>query len=988
VVALEFIFAAVPAQAATFEVTDNSDEGPGSLRDAIAQANSTAESSTIQISVQGSIALLSPLPNLAANIAIIGPGADKLAILPTAGTSAASAPIFTVNGNAVVSITGLTLKQGRNGAVENHGNLGLIRCVLSENRAPQAGGAVSNFGDLVVRQSTLSDNIAEGNPGFGGDAFGGAIFNFSNLWVISSTISGNTVFGSDGVSGEFLTRKNSGIADQTDSDLYYNIVDPNTSRLTLGDWWQTNGFNPADGSADTEVKAAYLNDNDLGFGRDMHILQQGNNVASYVSNYSLSLHGAPDQNPLSADAAQAKDPARAIATVCMEYSPIDNDPTDGPIVKFFVYNGTGPDAPRVGGADLDGNGQKFTPQLCMTCHGGIPPPTHNPTLSSVLNMHSSFREFDIAGFKFPRPGAAVDDPSRSVPTASEEQAFKDLNQLVLNTNPASAIQELINGWYAGNASTQDTGFVPDGWGGKDATLGQSVKDLYQKVVATSCRTCHVAQGLDFASYNQFKTLRTAIQVEVLGAAKAMPHAKVTFANFWRTGRQNDLATFSGPNWTPIGTGNITAAQGGSPVGGGIYNQGSLTVVNSTVALNTAVAGIGAPAGSADGGGVAAGGSTQIGNSLVANNFAFNALCGSQDVSDSAVSQGFNLFGNVSAATLANLQSSDLANIPDPQIGTLAITTGTTPTHALLPGSPAIDQGGAATDPITGDPITRDQRGYVFANFPDIGAFEFGGTIPHSLGNISTRGLVQTGNDVMIVGIIITGDGPKKVILRALGPTLSNFHISNPLANPRLDLFDASAALIASNDNWDNAPNQQAIIDSGRAPPSNLESAILLSLNPGNYTAIVRGVNNGTGVALVEGYDLDDTAGSKFGNLSTRGFVQTGNNILIAGIIAHGPDNENVIIRGLGPTLGQPPFNVPDALADPTLELRDINGNLLFSNNNWKETQQSEIEAAGFAPPDDSEAAILATLAPNNYTALLRGQNNATGNALVEVYELN
>src|SRR5206468_11849667 len=178
------------------------------------------------------------------------------------------------------------------------------------------------------------------------------------------------------------------------------------------------------------------------------------------------------------------------------------------------------------------------------------------------------------------------------------------------------------------------------------------------------------------------------------------------------------------------------------------------------------------------------------------------------------SQGFNLIGNTSGVTITNPQPNDISDIPDPGIAPLALKSGTTPTHALLPGSPAIDQGGSASDPVSGDPIARDQRGYVRTSKPDIGAFEFAGTVPKALGNISTRGFVQTGNDVLIGGLIISGNGPKQVILRALGPTLGQppFDVPNALANPTLELRDGNGALIVSNDNWEDAANSQAISD--------------------------------------------------------------------------------------------------------------------------------------------------------------------------------
>jgi uncharacterized Zn-binding protein involved in type VI secretion len=255
-----------------------------------------------------------------------------------------------------------------------------------------------------------------------------------------------------------------------------------------------------------------------------------------------------------------------------------------------------------------------------------------------------------------------------------------------------------------------------------------------------------------------------------------------------------------------------------------------------------------------------------------------------------------------------------------------------------------------------------------------------------LGNISTRAFVQTGDNVMIGGFIITGSGQKRVIVRAIGPSLVNHGITNPLQNPTLELHDHTGAVIAFNDNWMNAPNRQEIINSGLAPTNNLESAILTSLSPGNYTAIVRGVNNGTGIALVEGYDLDPTAGSKLGNISTRALVQTGDNVMIGGLIITGSGQKNVIVRAIGPSLAQ--HGITNPLLDPTLELHNGNGTVIAFNDNWRDTQQTEIEATGLAPSDDRESAIVRTLAPGNYTAIVRGKNNTIGVALVEVYGLN
>ena len=248
-------------------------------------------------------------------------------------------------------------------------------------------------------------------------------------------------------------------------------------------------------------------------------------------------------------------------------------------------------------------------------------------------------------------------------------------------------------------------------------------------------------------------------------------------------------------------------------------------------------------------------------------------------------------------------------------------------------------------------------------------------------------LVQTGGSVGIGGFIITGSAPKRVIVRAIGPSLSHFGVPNPLADPVLELHGPAGFTTITNDNW-RSTQQAEIQATGLAPTDDLESAIVANLTPGNYTAIVRGKNNTTGVALVEVYDLDPAAASKLANISTRAFVSTGTDIMIAGfILGSGSSNTNIIVRGIGPSLAA--AGVANALADPTLELHNANGALLVSNNNWQDdpAQAAIISAAGLAPSNPLESAIAATLAPGQYTALLQGINSTTGVGLVEVYDL-
>jgi hypothetical protein len=253
-------------------------------------------------------------------------------------------------------------------------------------------------------------------------------------------------------------------------------------------------------------------------------------------------------------------------------------------------------------------------------------------------------------------------------------------------------------------------------------------------------------------------------------------------------------------------------------------------------------------------------------------------------------------------------------------------------------------------------------------------------------NLSTRLLVGTGNDVGIGGLIVSGTGPRHVLLRGIGLSLSGL-IPDALPDPVLELHGPAGFQMITNNNWKDT-QQAAIEATGLAPSNDLESAILVDLAPGAYTAILSGNAGVVGVGLVEVYDLSTNEGSKLGNISTRGFVSTGDEIMIAGFILGGNNGaDNVIVRGIGPSLTQ--FGVPNAFADPMLELRNSNGALIRANNDWMDdpAQKALITAAGLAPTNNLESAIYATLAPGQYTALLSGVNNGTGVGLVEAYDL-
>jgi hypothetical protein len=478
--------------------------------------------------------------------------------------------------------------------------------------------------------------------------------------------------------------------------------------------------------------------------------------------------------------------------------------------------------------------------------------------------------------------------------------------------------------------------------------------------------------------------------------------------------------------------NSTISGNQSIFGGGINNDsnGTLNLTNSTISSNTATGGAGTGFPNNGGGIRTESGTVNVKNSIIALN---TAATSGPDVSGNFVSAGFNLIGKTdgSSGFTATTDQTGLNPMLDPN--GLQNNGGPTKTIALLFGSPAIDK--ATSAGLMGN-LPTDQRGSGFQrtfNDPqvspadggdntDIGAFEVQVAAPTptptptatpsatptatstatptatpsatptgtptatpvtTLANISTRLRVETGDNVLIGGFIITGPQSKKVIVRGIGTSLP---LADKLTNPTLELHGPNG-LIEANDNWVDSPNKQAIIDSTIPPTSDLESAIVATLpaNGTGYTAIVRGVNAGTGIGVVEAYDLNTTVDSRLANISTRGFVQTGDNVLIAGTIVVGQASQKVLIRAIGPSL-----SIAGKLADPTLELRDSNGALLQANDNWVDSPDKQAIIDTTIPPtNDLESAIVATLPANtsSYTAIVRGVNDTTGIAVVEVYAL-
>ena len=242
---------------------------------------------------------------------------------------------------------------------------------------------------------------------------------------------------------------------------------------------------------------------------------------------------------------------------------------------------------------------------------------------------------------------------------------------------------------------------------------------------------------------------------------------------------------------------------------------------------------------------------------------------------------------------------------------------------------------------------------------------------------------------MIAGIIISGTSPKQVVVRGIGPSLSVAGIADALVDPYIQLRDINGSLLVANDDWqEQATQAELLLSLGLAPKNDKESGIVISLEPSAYTAILVGRNGGSGVGLAEVYDVDSAGASRLANISTRGLVQTGDKVMIGGfILGGGSDNSNIVLRGIGPSLSQ--FGLTNLLMDPTLELRDANGSMLSSNNNWQDdpAQAAELTARGLAPTDSNESGIFASGPPGAFTVILAGDGGGTGIGLVEIYAL-
>lgn len=944
------------SRAATVTVTNTNENLSGSLRQAIQDANPgdtivfqipTTDSKFNPISGMFTITLTSASAADTASAFVISKdliidGGSKVVI---ARSTASGTPYF-----RLFSITS--------------GTVTLRNLTVSNGYLLQSGGGILNSAHLSVRGCAVTNNYSDVGGGIENAASG-------TLEVIDSTFYGNASYqGGRAINNDGVARLlSSTVSANPENGLGNNTAVANSATMRVGN--SIIGSNPRGFVSYADTSGSFIS--------------EGFNFIGDPGTSAASFGGPGSHDQVGTDASPA-DPKLYPIEVSVGSTPAFRPLASSPVIDQ-------------GNTMKDANGQPVN-----TDERGQPRPIRQPELTSAgdgsdigaieLGLAQTGPNYTVTSIANHDDGACTNDDCTLREAVNAANASADTN--TINFAPGVTGYIINTASPAGLALTNPV--TINGPGPRVLTISGNTSS---RIFNIASGTAVSISGLTLALGNTIKSglsdnsggaienfgALTLDRCEVTdnsggsggGVANlgSLIVGNCTFANNQSTGNGGAIRSTSKLTVSDSTFYNNTSVNSGA-ISSFINSGGTATasVTNCTVTKNNVSDSNGAGGGLYNG----ANSTMTVSNTIVAFNTT-KSFASTYDISGAFVSGGHNLIyqnfagSGFSAGTNGDLIGSSYNYALD----TLEDNGGPTHTVALLAGSAAIDHGNDAIAPPT------DQRGFFRNGISDIGAFEFNGlTLGVTLSNISTRGVVGTGDNVMIGGLVIKGSAPKTILFRALGPTLTSFGVGGALSNPHLDLYQGQT-LLASNDDWMSASNAAAISASGFAPPGPAEAAILVSLNPGNYTAIVSGTGGTAGVALVEAYDLDKEPSSQLSNISTRGFVHTGEQVLIAGLVVKGQQSQDVLVRGLGPTLAT--LGVPGTLSDPFLDVRDAHGTSLATNDNWKDTQSSAIQATGYAPPGDSEAAILISLPPGNYTAILSGVNNATGNALVEVYAL-
>ena len=1048
-IAIALLSIAAAAQATAITVTNTSDgaaPGPaGSLRKAI---NDAAAGDTIDFAVPlpGGITLTAGQLVIGKNLTIAGPGSRSLTI---SGNNASG--IFEVAKDVTMNISGLTLTAGLatthtgwnanvklGGAIYNSGNLTITGCRIIANRASSQvangqalGGGIFNYnvGTLTIRDSEITANLCDANT-----PAGAGIWNTGTTTLTNCTVSNNQLL----VSGTNNTGAGAGIYNvRLGVNGVYGAATMNLVNCTVNNNYFRSPADPSDtgraggiyrsSDAPVNIRNTIVAQNSAttsapdAYGSGTAFTSQGHNLIGIIDGTTgwITDPNNPDRD-YTGTAASPLSPG--LVDSDGSFSPVNNGgvtntvallSTSGAldrgddVVLGSPYNlandQRGPGFPRKLAAHTDiGAFELDEPQLgsdfVVTTtdeHSdglcGIADCTLIEALAaSNANVNANTITFasGVSGTIFTSfaPGRSITHPVTIVGPGARSLTINGKGACRIFNIQAGAGSVTISGLTLANAKAASSGAFPNGWGG--AILNSASLTLTDCTLSGNSASFHGGAILNNGSSSGNAAL-TLSYCTLTGNSSTMSGGAIL-----NLGSPSGHATLSMTNCTL--SGNSAGQHGGA-----IYNDGTnagnaaLTLTNCTFNQNTATLVAGGIYNDAINQGTAQGTAT-----LTVRNTIFRAGANGANLvneTGTITSQGSNLSSDAAGGDGATgpggflNQAGDIRNT-DPKLDTLKSNGGPTDTVALLAGSPAINAGNDALAPPT------DQRGKPRIGVSDIGAFEF--TPPSGvLGNVSTRLQVGTGNNVLFAGFIIQGNASKTLLIRSAGPSLTQFGVPGALGDPQLELHDANNT-IGTNDNWQTTQiggvitsDQAAAIQNSGAPPLNpAEPAILATLPAGSYSAVVQGVGGTQGVATVEVYDLNQNNGAILANISTRGFIQTGDNVMIGGFIVVGQSTK-VLIRATGPSLI--PFGISNALANPRLELHDGNGTLA-ANDDWPTTQtggiittdqSAAIQSSGLAPSDPAESAIIATLVPGNYTAIAQGVNGGTGVGLIEVFAL-
>jgi fibronectin-binding autotransporter adhesin len=1053
-IAITLLSIAAAGQAVAITVTNNSDgadPGPtGSLRKAV---NDAAAGDTIDFALPPGtfINLTAGQLLIAKNVTIVGPGARNLTIT---GNNASG--IFEVAKEVTMNLSGLTLSGGsatargsidwikQGGAIYNKGNLTITACRITGNRASSSaspsfgdasGGGIYNDGrgTLTMRDSEISSNLCDAQTPTGGGLYNNGLANLTNCTVSNNQllVTGNNFGHASGAGIYNVGGSTSGVPDfgtlnlincTINNNYFPTSADPNATGAGGGIY--NNSTANLRNTIVAQNRAPYAGP-DLYDNSSSDFTSQGHNLIGIIDNSGAGWITDPNNPNHDYTGTGAQPLVPGLVDPDGTFAPI---PNGGPTNTVALL----PTSPAVDKGD----------DVVLGAPYNLTTDQRGPGFSRKLAAHT-----DIGAFELDEPQVGPD----FVVTTTDEHTdglcgIADCTLLeALNASNANASANtitfapgvagtIINSSRFGRPITHPLTIIGPG----ARTLGIDGKGNARIFDVRAGAGSVIISGLTLANGKATvlggSTFPIGYGGAILNAASLTLTDCSLIANssavaggaILNNGSSSGNATLTVNNCTFAG--NFSSASGGAILntgvasghatlsmtnctlnqnianqyGGAIYNDGTnagnaaLTLTNCTFNQNTAnLAVAGGIYNDASNAGQAMGAAT-----LTVRNTIFRAgPDGANLVNDQGTiaSQGSNLSSDAAGGDAATSpggflnQAGDIRNT-DPQLDTLKSNGGPTDTVALLAGSPAINAGNDALA------SPKDQRGKSRVGVSDIGAFEF--TPPSGvLGNVSTRLQVGTGNNVLFAGFIIQGNASKTLLIRSAGPSLAQFGVPGTLGDPQLELHDANNT-IGTNDNWQTTQiggvitsDQTAAIQNSGAPPLNpAEPAIIATLPAGSYSAVVQGVGGTEGVATVEVYDLSQNNGAILANISTRGFIQTGDNVMIGGFIVVGNPSK-VLVRATGPSLI--PFGISNALTNPRLELHDGNGTLA-ANDDWQTTQvggiiatdqSAAIQSSGLAPSNPAESTIIATLAPGNYTAIAQGVNGGTGVGLIEVFAL-